>query len=211
MVALALIGTAVGLGTSVAGGIAQADAADASKTARVLDWMNRLKASELEFDKLDIGIAQLTREAKALAGTAEAAIAGAGAGRGGATSAQARAITFGTLARDIAVSRLNTDIATTALGFGPGTRSRRRLERRRGTAPVAVEIDPITPSERMIATLESAGEFAIAESLRARTTDITIDAEVLGQLVGKPIPEFGIDRPVTLSRRQAELFGIPIP
>ena len=114
-------GAVASLGLGAAGMSSQAVSADAAARAETLDRESARQATILEYEKLDITIDQLTRRAGVVGGTVSSAIAGAGAEISSGVSAQARAVTFSALARDIEVSRLNTDIAATRLGFGPDT------------------------------------------------------------------------------------------
>lgn len=107
------------IGLGIAGAVSQSKAVSANAQAERLDFANRREAAELEFEKLDINIAQLTREFGEVTGSIGSALAGAGAEVTSGVSAQARAVTLAALARDVEVLKLNTDIATTALGFGP--------------------------------------------------------------------------------------------
>lgn len=114
-------GAVASVGLGVAGMSSQAVASDAAARAATLDRESARQATILEYEKLDITIGQLTRQAGVVTGLVGSAIAGAGAEITSGISAQAKAVTFSALARDIEVSRLNADIAATRLGFGPDT------------------------------------------------------------------------------------------
>ena len=109
------------IGLAAASASSQSVAGDAQARAQTLDRESARQATFLEYEKLDITIDQLTRRAGAIGGVVAPALAGAGFETTSGVSAQARAVTFSALARDIEVSRLNADIAATQLGFGPAT------------------------------------------------------------------------------------------
>lgn len=145
----------VSLGLSGAGMAAQSRAADAGRQAEAVDLENRRQAAVLEYDKLDIDLAQLTRTAGVVTGGIGAALAGAGAEITSGVSAQARAITLSALARDIEVLNLNADIAATRLGFGPETEGGKKIAEQRfeetpervkekAKAIAAISVDPRT-------------------------------------------------------------------
>lgn len=117
----------VNMGLGISSFVKQGQAAEAQKASFAIDKINAESAAKLEYEKLDITIEQLTRAAGVVVGEASAAIAGAGAEVGGAISAQARAVTFAGLARDIDVLRLNTQVAVTQLGLGEGTKLGNKL------------------------------------------------------------------------------------
>lgn len=122
-----VVSGATSLGLGIASFKAQQRAANEARGAERLDLENRRQASVLEFEKLDIDIAQLQRTAGVVTGGVSAAVAGAGAEITSGVSAQARAVTLSALARDIEVLQLNTDIATTRLGFGPETKGGKKI------------------------------------------------------------------------------------
>lgn len=145
----------VSLGLSGAGMAAQSRAADAGRQAEAVDLENRRQAAVLEYDKLDIDLAQLTRTAGVVTGGISAALAGAGAEITSGVSAQARAVTLSALSRDIEVLNLNADIAATRLGFGPETEGGKKIAEQRfeetpervkekAKAIAAISVDPRT-------------------------------------------------------------------
>ena len=136
----------IGIGLGVASASAQSDASAAGARAQELDREAARQATILEYEKLDITIDQLTRRAGEITGSVGAAIAGAGAEITSGISAQAKAVTFSALARDIEVSRLNTDIAATRLGFGPavgGPEGEKQLEHKRESDRVTQVLEDI--------------------------------------------------------------------
>lgn len=135
-----LVGLA-SIGLGVAGAVAQSRAADASRAAEKLDLENRRQAAVLEYDKLDIDVAQLQRTAGVVTGGISAAVAGAGAEITSGVSAQARAVTLSALSRDIEVLNLNADISATRLGFGPETEGGKTiLKERFQKTPEGIEL-----------------------------------------------------------------------
>lgn len=112
-------GAVASVGLGVAGMSSQAKSSALQAHAQAVDRESARQATILEYEKLDITIDQLTRQAGVVTGLVGSAIAGAGAEITSGISAQAKAVTFSALARDIEVSRLNADIAATRLGFGP--------------------------------------------------------------------------------------------
>lgn len=149
-----LVGIA-SIGLGAAGMAAQSNAAAAGRQAEAVDLENRRQAAVLEYDKLDIDLAQLQRTAGVITGGISAAVAGAGAEITSGVSAQARAVTLSALSRDIEVLNLNADIAATRLGFGPETEGGKKIAEQRfeetpervkekAKAIAAISVDPRT-------------------------------------------------------------------
>ena len=165
--ALGAVGAIGSLGLGILGMGAQANASSAQALAQTVDRESARQATILEYEKLDITIDQLTRQAGVVTGLVGSAIAGAGAEITSGVSAQARAITFSALARDIEVSRLNADIAATRLGFGPSTGGPEGEKAVRGTSRLSpLQVVLIQREQKRQSTVEKAAAEAAAAQAR---------------------------------------------